>query len=287
MVWSIAAYGQLTTQFYIENNQQIKGLILSLSVDEGNCHIGSTRQEGLLKVSSNKDPDHFSHSYSKVINRNVCFVDLDIKNTGAGAKNLGQTISTSIFGTVNTIDESKWNILLSENKPYQLRLNYGMGAADIDLSRLSIETIKIHTGSADVKIGYEENSFNKVEMDTFYVKVDFGSVNVHNLCHSRARNVIADVGFGDLILDLSDPPLQTSKIIGNVGAGTLLIKLPSDNTPVRVVVNDSWLCNLKIPVSFRKIGENTYVNPYYKGVPERALSFEVDVSMGNLIFREP
>ena len=285
MLGSMVAYGQLTTQFYVENNPNTSGLVLSLSMDEGNCHIEPTRQEGLLKVSSNKDSDNFSHSYSKEIRDNVCFVDLNLKNTGAGS--LGQTISTSLFGSVNSADESSWKILLSEKKPYQLRLNYGMGSADIDLSRLSIETLKIHTGSADVNIKYEETSFNKVEMDTFYVKVDFGSVKVNNLCHARARNVIADVGFGDLFLDLSDPPLQTSKIIGNVGAGTLLIKLPTDNTPVKVVVNDSWLCNLKVPVSFRKIGENIYVNPYYKGTPERSITFDVDVSMGNLIFREP
>jgi hypothetical protein len=123
-------------------------------------------------------------------------------------------------------------------------------------------------------------------MDTFYIKVDLGSVHVKNLNLSKTRNMIADVGFGNMHLDFSNKPLVSNKIKGSVGAGNLTIVLPADETPILIKIHESWLCSVKMPKSLKKIGENTFANASYTKDALQALTFDLDVSMGNIEFRQ-
>jgi hypothetical protein len=98
--------------------------------------------------------------------------------------------------------------------------------------------------------------------------------------------MIADVGFGNMTLDFRSRPLVSNKIKGSVGAGNLTILLPSSDTPVLVKIKDSWLCSVKIPEQFKKISENTFANVAYTKDAKNSLTFDLDVSMGNIIFKE-
>ena len=122
-------------------------------------------------------------------------------------------------------------------------------------------------------------------MDTFYVKVDLGSVNARNMSLTRTKCVVADVGFGNLLLDFSASPTVTNSVKGSVGAGNLVILLPADNTPVMVRIKDSWLCSVKMPENLKKVGENTFANAAYNKNARNALVFDLDVSLGNIIFK--
>ncbi|MEJ0054893.1 MAG: hypothetical protein WDN75_04140 [Bacteroidota bacterium] len=44
-------------------------------------------------------------------------------------------------------------------------------------------------------------------MDTFFVKVDLGSLNVKQMNLSRSKVVMAEVGFGNIFLDFSNKPM--------------------------------------------------------------------------------
>src|SRR5262249_9618514 len=145
---------------------------------------------------------------------------------------------------------------------------------------------KINTGSANVNVGYYSSLENQIDMDTFIVKVDLGSVNVKNLNLSRTRFVVADVGFGNMTLDFSNKPLVNNKVKGSVGAGNLTILLPNTETPVLVKIHDSWLCSVKMPPALTKIGDDTFANAAYTKDSKNALTFDLDVSMGNIIFKE-
>ena len=97
---------------------------------------------------------------------------------------------------------------------------------------------------------------------------------------------MANVGFGNLMLDLSTTPSVSNHVVGSVGAGNLIILLPSDDTPVFVKIKDSWLCSVKMPNGLNKVSENTFSNTAYAKDPKNALTFDLDVSMGNIIFKE-
>jgi hypothetical protein len=170
--------------------------------------------------------------------------------------------------------------------PYSLDLDYGLGNANVDLAGLSISKLKINTGSADVNVSYSSDMQNKVDMDTFYIKVDMGSLTARQLNLTRSKLVLADVGFGNMLLDFSDKSNMGHRVKGTVGAGNLIIHLPANEVPVIVRITDSWLCSVSLSHNLKKIGDNTFANAAYSKNPKGALSFDLDVSMGKIVFKD-
>jgi hypothetical protein len=285
------AWGQIKKQFTVENTQACENIKLHLKANSGNCYIKPSQNAEILNVFSNQDESSYSHNYRKEINGNTCDVYLSLEEVHS--EGIGQTISTKMFGnTERTASNKLWKMYLTDSKPYLLELDYAVGNAHVDLSGLAIKRLKINTGSADVNVSYSSLE-NQMDMDTFSIKVDMGSLNVKNLNLSRTRYMFADVGFGNMMLDFSNTPLVTNNIRGSVGAGNLIIVLPSAQTPVLVRINDSWLCSVKVPETLKKIGDNTFANASYSKDAKNAkdltnaLIFDLDVSMGSIIFKEP
>ena len=279
----VSGFAQLKKQFHIENSTEVEKVNLVLKVSSGDCYLMPTKQSGLLNVFSKNDPNEFSHTLNKDILNNTCFIRLDLNDKQS--ESFSQTISSSIFGGSNMEEMNIWKVFLSEKKPYNLKLKYGVGNARIDLSGLSLENLQVFSGSANVDIGYFTDTPNQVRMDTFYVKVDLGSVLVKELDKSKAKYIIADVGFGNLLLDFRATPTHESIIKGTVGAGNLVIKLPDYESSVRVTIRNSWLCSVQLPKNFTKVQENVFVSKNYDKNAPNTLDFEIDVSMGSIIFK--
>lgn len=279
------AVGQIKKQFTVENTQACENIKLQLRANSGNCYIKPSQNPEILNVFSNQDESSYSHNYRKETRGKTCEVYLNLEEINS--EGIGQTISTKMFGNAEKPTSDKlWKMYLTDTKPYLLELNYAVGNAHVDLSGLAIKRLKINTGSADVNVGYNSLE-NQIDMDTFSVKVDLGSLNVKNLNLSRTKYMIADVGFGNMMLDFSNTPLVSNKIKGSVGAGNLIIILPSAQTPVLVRIQDSWLCSVKVPESLKKVSENTFANAAYTKDAKNSLIFDLDVSMGSIVFKEP
>jgi hypothetical protein len=278
------AVGQIKKQFTVENTQACDNIKLHLRANSGNCFIKPSQNSEILNVFSNQDESAYSHNYRKELRGKTCEVYLNLEEVHSDG--IGQTISTKMFGsTEKPVSDKIWKMYLTDSKPYLLELDYAVGNAHVDLSGLAIKKLKINTGSADVTVGYNSLA-NQVDMDTFSVKVDLGSLTVKNLNLSRTKYMVADVGFGNMLLDFSNTPTVANKIRGSVGAGNLVIILPSAETPVLVKVKDSWLCSMSVPQSLKKLNENTYANAAYKKDAKNALVFDLDVSMGSISFKD-
>src|SRR5690606_34473326 len=276
-------FGQVKRQFNVENQESCRTVSLSVRANRGNCYIKPSQNSDILNVFSNQDAQSFSHNFSKEVRNQTCFVSLTLEEDVSGG--FGRTISTRMFGQPESRSDKYWKMYLTDMKPYFLELNYGMGEAHVDLSGLSIRRLKISTGSADVNVGYE--SFERIiDMDTLYVKADLCTENVKIINFSRVHNVVADVGFGNMTLDFSGRPLVSNRVKGRVGAGNLTIILPDNSVPVLVKVRESWLCSVSMTANLKSIGNNTYVNEAYQKNPRNPLQFDLDVSMGNIIFKQ-
>jgi hypothetical protein len=279
------AFGQIKKQFTVEDAPTCESIKLCLKANSGNCFIKPSQEADILNVFSNQSEASYSHNFRKEIKGKTCDVLLNLEENQS--EGIGQTISTRFFSNSDKPASDKiWKMYLTEAKPYLLELNYGVGTAHIDLSGLAIKKLKINTASADVVVGYFSSLQNQVDMDTLNVKVEVGSINVRNLNLSRTKNVVADVGFGSMILDFTQKPLNGSRIRGSVGAGNLIILLPSDETPVIIKIEDSWLCSVKMPSNLKKINENTFANAAYSKDTKNALIFDLDVSLGSIIFKD-
>ena len=284
MVIAGIACGQIKKQFTVEDAPDCDNITLTLKANSGNCYIKPSQNPEILNVFSNQSEANYAHNFRKEVKGKTCEVVLNLEEVQA--EGLSQTISTRFFGPGDKpADDKVWKIYLTNLKPYLLELNYGVGNANVDLSGLAVKKLKINTGSADVNVGYSSALQNQVDMDTFFVKVDLGSVNVKNLSLSRTHCVMADVGFGSMTLDFSNKPVVSNRIKGSVGAGNLTIILPKEETPILVKIQDSWLCSVKVPGELKKIGNNTFANSAYSKGAKNSLVFDLDVSMGNIVFK--
>jgi hypothetical protein len=275
---------QVKKQFSVERVQECEKVVLKLKAKTGNCFVRPSQNEDILNVYSNQDVEEYGHTFSNEVIGTTCSVKLSLEQENVPG--VGHKISYRVFGANERPSEKFWKVYLAESTPYLLDFDYGLGNANIDLSGLTIERLKINTGSADVNIGYNSNVENKVTMDTFSVKVDMGSLNARQLNLAKSKVVRAEVGFGNMYLDFSNKPAIANHIIGSVGAGNLTIQLPSEEVPVLVTINDSWLCSINLSRSLKKIGPNKYANAAYTKDSPKSLIFDLDVSMGKIVFRE-
>lgn len=279
-----AVAGQMKKQFTVDNQKSCSTVDVCLRAKTGNCFIRPGQTSELFTIYSNQNLEEYAHTFSNEVKNAICFVKLALEQEGQ--KGVSKKISYQVFGGEERISDKFWKVYLTDAKPYSLDLDYGLGNANVDLSGLAIKRLKINTGSADVNVAYASGVENKVEMDTFYVKVDLGSLNVKQLNLSRSKVVIAEVGFGNIFLDFSNKPDHAPSVKGSVGAGNMIILLPEETVPVMVKINESWLCSVKLSKNLKRISENTYANAAYSSNPKNALTFDLDVSMGKIIFKE-
>src|SRR5258706_5876004 len=195
----IEGFAQVKKQFTVEKNELCEKVELCLKAKTGNCFIRLGQGDELLNIYSNQDLEEYSHSFSNEVKGKTCMVKLSLEQESQ--RGVGRKISYHVFGSDEKPNDKFWKVYLAEDMPYSLSLDYGLGNANVDLSGLSISKLKINTGSADVNVAYASGEENKVEMDTFYVKVDLGSLNVKQINLSRSKVVIAEVGFGNIFLD--------------------------------------------------------------------------------------
>lgn len=278
-----AVVGQMKKQFAVDNQENCLTVDLCLKAKTGNCYVRSGQTTELLTIYSNQDLEEYAHTFSNEVKGAICFVKLALEQEG---QRVSKKISHQVFGGDEKPSDKFWKVYLTNDKPYSLDLDYGLGNANVDLSGLSIKRLKIKTGSADVNVGYTSGVENKVEMDTFSVKVDLGSLNVKQLNLSRSKVVLAEVGFGNIYLDFSNKPVIMPSVTGSVGAGNMVILLPEETVPVIVTINESWLCSVNLSRNLKRIGEHTFANAAYGRNPKNALTFDLDVSMGKIIFKE-
>lgn len=282
---SVFSFGQAKKQFSIDEKEKCDRVELNIKSKTGNCFIRPSQHAEILNVYSNQEIANYAHTLTNVVKNKICKISLALKQEVD--KGVGEKITYQVMGNeTNSPTDKFWKIYLTDSKPYSLDLSYGLGNANVDLSGLSIDKLKIKTGSADVNVGYSTGESNQVEMDTFYVKVDMGSLTVKNISLSRSKMVVAEVGFGNILLDFNDKPLVRYKVIGSVGAGNMTIMLPSEEIPVLVTINESWLCSVNLCKGLKKIGNNTFANATYRKNPKNPITFDLDVSMGKITFKE-
>ncbi|MEN8249506.1 MAG: hypothetical protein ABFS32_11285 [Bacteroidota bacterium] len=283
MVWSTLSFAQETKHFRVEHDKNYQSITLNYSASSGICYLAIGESEDAVSIYSSRDIDEFNHTF----NKNQKGKDLQVKLSLDEKNNesFSQSISNKVFATSKP-EDNIWKVILVEDIPYNLNLTYGIGTAFIDLAGLSVSNLKVKTGSADVNIGYLTSMPNYVEMDTMAIKVDLGNVTVRQIDQANVNNIVAEVGFGNMLLDMADPIDKACHVKASVGAGNLEIIIPKSDIPIIVKVKKSLLCDVKLTRSFTEKEDNIFVNTAYTEGADEILEFEVDVSFGSIIFKE-
>ena len=277
------AYAQVKKHFTVTNSAQYDKIELNFSTTAGTCYISPSSESNPVNIYSNRELSHYEHSYKKHIANRIYHIDLKLQNKGDDGNG---SISSKVFNASTADDPHTWKIYLSRSKPFDLDLNYGIGDAYVDLSGLEINKLNIKTGSAEVNVGYLSDKPNKTEMESFEAQVDLGTLHVRNLNLAKARHIQANVGFGSLYLDFTNEAFVQSDVKAKVGAGDLVVIISENQTPVLVKVKDSFFCKVKLTENFREIKDGVFVNKAFDPDADNLLTFDVDVSMGSIIFKE-
>lgn len=278
-----ASYAQEKQHFHVGQEGDEKKINLTVNASSVLCKINSTYNFNPVNVygypkQASFNPIKYDQTKRKVRNIEVDFCE-------DAYKGVSSSLSSKVFYSKRSAPEMPWNVYLSRDAVFDLNLKYGMGSAEVDLSDMAVEKLKISTGSADVKVGYQNGLPNKMQMDTLHATVDMGTLQIDNLNLSNAKEVIADVGFGNLLMHFTENCKFGSNISARVGAGTLEVLLDDAEIPVIIRINDSPLCGVEMPKAYKEIQPDTFVNESYRADAGHLLSFDVSVAMGNVIFK--
>lgn len=278
---SFALKAQYQNTYTVSDNQEFDKVKFSFNATNGQCTIEPGQDVSIMDIHNKTEHASSPRYEEKIINRTK---EVKVEAAEEHTSTLGSTISRRMFST-QSVDDYTWKVYLSKLKPMDLDLNYAVGDTYIDLSDLPIERLKMKTGNANVIINYKNGLANRLQMDTFMISVDLGTFEARNLHLSRSKNIIADIGFGKVEMDFGRAKEIQTEVKASVGAGNLEIILPKEGIPVRIDVNDSPLCQIKIPKGFEKSSNNGFVTPGFDGNETNYINFSVDVAVGNIVFK--
>lgn len=282
LLTNLSAVSQLTKFYTIKESADFDTVDFYLKATATNCLLKQAETDkNPLTIYGNPDLEKINPTFASKVKNNTCYSKLVLDEYNSSGFGDSFTMAVSRSDKENDF----WKVNFSENKIYKLNLIYGFGNADVNLTGSTVKRLKIKSGSADIVVGYDEGSMNPIQMDTFFVKADFGSIVARHMELSRAKNVITKIGFGNVLLDFEKEMNERCTVDASVGAGNLEIILPKDGTPVIIHIRDSPLCAVKIAKGFEEVEKNVFVNMSYEADAENLLSFDVDVALGMVRFK--
>ena len=281
---SVAAFSQELHKHFeaakIHNSERVR---LEVTTKAGMSYINATDSDEPIVIYGGNENNIASSTFKITEDNKKHIIQAKLACKDHAGSNFTEAIASNLFGSEEG-EKDLWQINLSENFPFDLDLEYLVGESSIDLSNLSIEKLKIKSGSADVFVKYSNKQQNTVAMDTFFIKVNMGNIDVQDLDLALAKNIIAEVGFGSIDLNCGQNWKINSKVSASVGAGSMNIQLPPATQAVLVKLNNSPLCHVKMNKDFVKVGHNAFGNAAYRDNPTNYIEFSLDVGMGKITF---
>ena len=148
--------GQVKKFYSLENDINTDKLNIVLTATSNSCCIKPTVNPNLVNVFGyDTNPNPVIYSETEMTER-IQHLIINLNNT----ENDEETSLTKRFFSTSNNKDNHWDLYLSNEKPMRLYLNYAVGDAEVDLSELPIEKLKISSGSAEVTVGYMENKPN-------------------------------------------------------------------------------------------------------------------------------
>lgn len=278
----VETLAQEKEHFTVEDTESAERIHFLLKASSGTHEIRTRKGDIPINIMGHHNDELTSCDFGFEADGNVNRAWFKLKDEGK--EDFGTKLS-KIFGKKKTDEDNYWNIYLTDAKPYVLNLNYGVGKAYVDLSDIAVENCRIYSGNAHVKVGYLKMAENLVEMDTFSISVELGDVEIEKLNLAKAKNILAEVGIGSLVMDFDEVPVVGSNIWASVGAGSLYVKLPQEEMPMIIKMKGTSYNKFKLPKGFEQLSENVFVNASYDEEAPNLMSFHIDLSMGSVIFK--
>lgn len=279
------AKAQIVKEFVIEEKSGFDLVQLNFSSYKGVADINKMYSANPLLIHSHLSKVNILPDFDYTISNRVLKATLN--HSDVERESFGKSLSSKLFASSEGDFDHTWEVGLSDRYSYALDLHFGIGKANLDLSNLKIKKCKITTATADVNLHYMDKGSNLTEMDTLLIKVNMGSVDATNVTHSKAKQLIFDVNYGQINLNFNELPDKGGPchITATVGAGSVYMALPSPQYPYLIRINSTAMCRTKLPSYLTELGEKTYVSKGYSKDAPNLVTFEVDVSVGSVVLK--
>lgn len=168
--------------------------------------------------------------------------------------------------------ENTWDLILNTT-PMDLTLNAGGYKAELDLGGLSIHSLEISDGAAEVDLDFSNP--NLAEMRRFRYSTGASSVDMHHLGNANFSLMTFRSGAGEYTLDFSGNLTQDANVIIESGISQITIIIP-DGTPASVTFRGG-LTDVDLDGSWQVSGN------YYELAGEGPkINIEVEMGAGSL-----
>ncbi len=278
---SLSSFAQLKKFYTIKETSSFDTVNFTLKASSGNSFIKNYSESNYpMVILGNPDLERINPSFNTKFTGKTCFAKLDLE--AYNSLNFGDGFAFVVAKKNQENDGNYWKILVNQEKVYQFNMNYGVGNTEVDLSNVKTDKLKLKTGSANVKIGYQDDMKNLISMDTFYIKMDMGTLETTNIGNARASNYVADIGFGTALLDFGGERDYRIRCDAKVGAGSLDVLIPNRDAPVIIYVKGSPFCGIRMADDFEEVEEHVYVNKSYSAQAKNLMTLDVDLAVGTL-----
>jgi hypothetical protein len=175
------------------------------------------------------------------------------------------------FNALNNI-KNEWDLKLG-NAPMDLSIEAGAYDAKMDLGGLSLTSLTIKDGAADVKLSF--SSPNPTEMSLFRYETGASDVRLEKLANANFEAMNFQSGAGDYTLDFNGELKRSATVMVNTGLSNMILVVPDGVNAVVTV--DSGISNIGAGSNWKQDG-----NVYTQSASGPKLTFTVQISAGNL-----
>ena len=167
---------------------------------------------------------------------------------------------------------NEWDLELG-SALMDLVIKAGAYQGRIELGGLSLSSLKVADGAADVKIRFSDP--NPVEIDTLRYETGASSVELEGLANANFERMTFKGGAGSYVLDFSGELMRDATVDIDAGLSNVEIIVP-EGVSARVLV-DRGLANVDISGKWEKSGDD-----YELSGEGPRLTINVNIGAGNL-----
>jgi len=270
LLMSLASvYAQTEVSYQFQHNKA-DSLSFYAQIPSGNTMFNATQNPNPLKI------------YGKLQSENA--VPTFESKLGQAHFIVTEKNSSPLKKLTDSTLPSIWNIYANQNTAYRLNFQLGTGEIFFNLSDIRVKSIVIKSGNNKIKINYLAGKPNVSEMDSLVLKMEFGEAEIIRLNYARAKEVNAEVGVGRLLLDFSKDGITSSVVNVKTGAGSLLVRLHETDEVIMMRIRKTSLSKVELPKGFTDAGNGIYYNKPLETHKNPLLVFNIDVTMGKVIF---
>lgn len=280
MAGAAGCFAQLIREYRVEEQNGYELVHLDFNTSKSQVNLKQRQGQNPVAIHGHLEEVNILPVFDHWLENSILYAKLSDKHLQS--ENLGRSITSRLFSKSKDDFGTTWDILMSPDHLYSLNFNLGVGESHFDLESLPVKHLEVHSASSDVFVVFGSAGQNRAEMDTLLVTVNMGTVEVKQANFSNAKKIILEVNYGKINLDFENGMTSSCQIVAAVGAGSLNLKLPSENFPIKLKMKTTPMCRATLPNFFRELDEETYVTKGYAPNHPNLMELTVDVGVGTL-----